>query len=286
MRIFICADMEGITGIVHRDQLLPGQHAWPAGRQLMTGDLNAAIRGAKREAPDATFVIGDGHAVMRNIVLEDIADAAEVVIGPADPVQKPLCQSTGLDDGFDLGFLVGHHSKAGTPGGLLSHTWMGAVVTNFELDGRVVGEISINAAIMASFGVPVGLVTGASELRDELRADLAPGPVFAETKRTLGFNAAVCPTPNVTAQRIEDAAAEAVRRFRAGALPLYETASPCRIVVETHRREMATKALRAPAAQRVDDRRFAVEGADAAEAAMHAWEALCRAVDEAPEWLR
>ena len=40
MKLFICADMEGATGIVHRDQLMPeGGAAYAAGCKLLTGDI-------------------------------------------------------------------------------------------------------------------------------------------------------------------------------------------------------------------------------------------------------
>ena len=47
MKLFICADMEGATGITHREQLLPeGKGEFERGRKLLTGDVNAAIEAA------------------------------------------------------------------------------------------------------------------------------------------------------------------------------------------------------------------------------------------------
>ena len=47
MKVFICADMEGATGIVHRDQLMPeGGAAYTAGCKLLTGDVVAVAKGA------------------------------------------------------------------------------------------------------------------------------------------------------------------------------------------------------------------------------------------------
>ena len=42
MNIFISADMEGVTGIVHGDQLMPSGKTYERGRKLMTADINAA----------------------------------------------------------------------------------------------------------------------------------------------------------------------------------------------------------------------------------------------------
>ena len=53
MRIFISADMEGVTGVVHRDQLMPEGKTYERARKMMTADVNAAITGALRVAPDS-----------------------------------------------------------------------------------------------------------------------------------------------------------------------------------------------------------------------------------------
>ena len=70
-----------------------------------------------------------------------------------------------------LALFVGFHSRAGTPQGLLSHTWAGAIVHEITVNGRVCGETALNAAICGAFGVPVGLVAGADDLIAEARAD-------------------------------------------------------------------------------------------------------------------
>ena len=50
MKLFIVADMEGATGIVHRDQLVPeGGEAYRSGCRLLTGDINAVVAGAVAE---------------------------------------------------------------------------------------------------------------------------------------------------------------------------------------------------------------------------------------------
>lgn len=46
MNILIAVDMEGITGVLHWDHVTPGHVDYPRYCRLMTGDVNAAIRGA------------------------------------------------------------------------------------------------------------------------------------------------------------------------------------------------------------------------------------------------
>ncbi len=46
MKILIAADMEGISGVVSWDQVMPGSADYPRFRKLMTDEVNAAVRGA------------------------------------------------------------------------------------------------------------------------------------------------------------------------------------------------------------------------------------------------
>jgi len=60
MKILIAADMEGITGVVHWDQVNPDHAEYSRFRKLMTGDVNAAIRGAFAGGA-TTVTVTDGH---------------------------------------------------------------------------------------------------------------------------------------------------------------------------------------------------------------------------------
>lgn len=286
MNVFICADMEGITGVVHREQLMPEGKQYAAACRWMTADINAAILGVLDEAPDATFLVNDGHAVMRNILLDELHERAELIVGPATWVNKPLCQTTGVDESFDLMLCVGHHTRSGTPHGLLSHTWSGRVVQDFWINGDVVGEIAINSATAGAFGVPCGLVTGTDRLMQEMEQTLPPNVVGVAVKKTLGPTAAICKPPAVTGRMIREGAAEAVRRLRDGALSPLVPQGPVTMEVETYRREMTEQALRAPHVERTGEARFKTEAPNAAIAAERMWHAVVRAHDEVAGFLK
>lgn len=295
MKIFIAVDMEGATGIVHHDQLMPGGAGYAAGRSLMTGDVNAAIRGALRADPDATFTVGDGHGVMRNIILEDLHERAELVIGPGKASNKPLVQLEGIDESYAMAFMIGYHSKAGTTNGLLAHTYIGSLVCNWRLNGRLVGEIEMNAAVLSSFGIPVALITGNSDLEPELR-DLNLPLEWVSTKHTLGATAAVCLPPSRTAGLIEEAAERAVQKSADKRLiwkprdshkrsEEARKVTECVIEVEMYRREQAERAASSQGIIVVNDRTISCTADTPAEAFKIIWRACTRALDEPPTWL-
>ena len=60
MKILVAADMEGISGVVHWDQVDSKHGEYNRFRKLMTADVNAAIRGAC-EAGATEVIVADGH---------------------------------------------------------------------------------------------------------------------------------------------------------------------------------------------------------------------------------
>lgn len=286
MKIFISADMEGVTGVVHRDQLMPEGKTYERARKLMTADVNAVITGTLREEPAAEFVVCDGHGVMRNLILEDLHEAAQLVIGPASPANKPLCQSQGCDETCDVAFFTGYHTRAGTENGLLSHTWVGSAITNIRINGEIVGETALNAAVVGHWDIPVALVSGGHELEAEARATIPEGFVFVGTKQTYGFTAALCLPPAKTHKLLNEGAAEAMRRVKEGKLKAYKPKLPVTISVEFHRREMAAKAAEVAGIEREDERTIAAKADTTKQAAELAWKAVCRAQEEDPSWLK
>ena len=284
MKVFIAVDMEGATGVAHREHLLPGGNDYEKARRWLTGDVNAAVEGAV--AAGATDVlVNDGHGNMRNVLIDDLHDAARLVVGPAQARNKPLVQVTGIEEGgFEAAMFVGFHSRAGTPGGLLSHTWVGMLVHEIRLQGKPAGETLLDAAIIGHFGVPLVLVTGADDVVREARADLGADLPAVEVKRALGPSACASRTPR-RAQSLIRAAAEKAVRERASRKP-WKTTSPIRMEVEFHRREMALRALDTGLGKPSGDCSVLYEAPDVPTAAAHVWRGLEEALREDGSFLK
>ncbi|MFI9227000.1 M55 family metallopeptidase [Streptomyces rimosus] len=154
MRIYISADMEGVTGLVDADDVQPGGRDYERGRLMMAEDVNAAVRGVV--AAGATdIVVNDAHGPMRNLLPEALHPAARLIRGRP----KQLGMLEGLTPGHDAVVCVGYHARAGTLG-VLSHSFMGHEIEDIWLDGRPVGEIGLAQATAAALGVPVMALTG------------------------------------------------------------------------------------------------------------------------------
>src|SRR6266542_1531997 len=205
MRIYISVDMEGIAGVVHEDQTNPVDPRCAAEyarfRKLMTGEANAAVEGAL--AAGATqFVVNDSHWDMRNLLPEELHEAAELLSGGP----KRLSMLEGIERGFDAALFIGYHARAGTPRAVLDHTIMDAV-RDVRLNGRSMGELGLNAALAGAYGVPVALVSGDRATAEEARALLGRGIETVIVKEAVSRHAARSVAPAAARQLVRDGVA-------------------------------------------------------------------------------
>jgi D-amino peptidase len=261
MKILIAADMEGITGVVHWDQV-DSQHAeYARFRKLMTGDVNAAVRGAY-EGGAGEVVVADGHGFHRNILVEELDPRARLNSGSA----SPLSMVQGIDSSISGAMFIGYHARAGSLNAILDHTWSSSTVDNVWLNGQLTGEIGWNAATCGHFCVPVILISGDQTACAEA-VDLLGEVETAIVKRATGRFAAECLPPEASQKLIQEAAARAVRRLDAGQAPQpLQVQKPVTLAVEWMASDMADRVAWLPGAQRVGARQVEIEAADVLEA--------------------
>jgi D-amino peptidase len=252
MKILIAADMEGITGVVHWDQVNPSHAEYQRFRRLMTGDVNAAIRGAFSGGADSVSVT-DGHNNSRNILIEELDTRG--VLNSGSPM--PLSMVHGVDQNVDAVFFVGYHGRIGAQNAILDHTWSDERVFNLWLNGRLFGESGLNGAVCGHFNAPVIMISGdqtvCAEAQDFFGADVETAVV----KKAIGRMAAECLPPAVTAKLIEDAAKRAMKKLAKKKAPQpLKMKAPITMVLEFVQSEMADKAMIMPGAKRLDDRKI------------------------------
>jgi D-amino peptidase len=200
--------MEGISGIVDNTMTSRTQPDYEKGRTLMVKDVNACIEGMLQGGP-AEITVCDGHGGMNNINPEDLHQAAVLVRGSP----KPLSQMSGLDATYDACIFIGYHSKKGTLGGVLSHTYSGASVESLHINGIESGETGMNAGIAGHYGVPLIMVAGDQQVAAEAKA-LNPDIECAIVKTAVGRRAAHCLHPEKARELIRETAAKAIKKHK------------------------------------------------------------------------
>ena len=246
MKIYISADMEGVSGVVHSNQTDSTHADYAASRKLMIGEVNAAIEGAFKGGAKEVLV-NDSHGGMRNLAIADMHPDAIVLSGSP----KPHSMMTAIDATFDNVFCTGYHARAGTSFANLDHTWNGPrVVQGVWLNGVEVGEIGLNAALAGHYGVPVTLFTGDQTACAQAKELLGDDLVVAVVKEATGRVSAKCLHPTKAQALIRDAAERAVKIKRAP----YVLQAPITLRIAFARSSQVEMCVLMPGAKRVAPR--------------------------------
>lgn len=257
MRVFISADMEGISGVIHPTQLSPTGADYPRGRRLQTGDVNAAVEGAL-EGGATEVAVNDSHWVQRNLLIEELHPRARLISGST----KSLGMVQGVE-GAGLACFIGYHAKYGTPYAVADHTWSASCLTDLRIEGESVGETGLNALLCGYFGVPVGMLSGDQALCAEAKA-LLPDARVAVVKQATGRWAAECLSLEESHGLIRECAASAVASAASFA-PLAPP-QPCTLEMDLMTTEMADRAEAVPTVTRDGGRTVCFEVEDILQA--------------------
>ncbi len=234
MDVYISADIEGITGLVSWSQCSRpdgGSFDFAFARRMMSHDVNAAVRGARR-AGAGRVLIKDSHGNSKNLLIDDLEPGVELVSGHGSRTDGMM---QGVDGSFGCAMLVGYHAMAGTLGGIMEHTITGGV-HRLWVNGIETGEMGLSAGVAGTCGVPATMVSSDAAGCAEASA-LIPGVETATTKEGYGRYMGRLLHPSETGPLIEAAAERAVRR--AGEIEAKRYAEPTTIRVEFNRAEEA-----------------------------------------------
>lgn len=206
MKLFISADIEGISGVATIQQLLTHTE-YQRFRALMTEEVNAAIRGAFNGGA-TEVVVADGHGNMSNILVEELDPRARLVSGN----NRVMCQLEGLDETFDGIIFIGHHGREGDSNAVISHTLAGICVTEMMINGKVIGETEMNAMVAGAFNVPPIFISGDDIYVDEVKETL-PHVESVVTKYAKNRLSAELIHPKVVQKNIEKTVEKTVRNI-------------------------------------------------------------------------
>ena len=208
LKVYISVDMEGITGVVHGEQVSSGTSEYAAARKWMAEDVNAAVEGAIA-AGAREIVVNDSHGSMRNIDPADLHPRAVLISGSP----KPLSMMEGIDASFDACLFIGYHARAGTADATLDHTISGAVVRAIRVNGIEMPELGLNAAIAGMFGVPVVLVSGDVAVCKQAKEILGNEVVTVPVKDAIGRQAGRLVPMAEARKAIKDRTTKALREL-------------------------------------------------------------------------
>ncbi|MBV8172140.1 MAG: M55 family metallopeptidase [Candidatus Eremiobacteraeota bacterium] len=255
--VFVSIDMEGCATLVHWDEVRPADGAeYRRARRIMTNEANAVIEGAFA-AGAAAVIVNDSHSAMRNLLLEEIDARAQVVSGRI----KRDYMLQGLTSDCSVAFFIGYHGAIGDAHAVMGHTYSPRVIYECRLNGDVVSELPINAAFAGHHGVPVALVSGDATTLAEARRVL-PWALAVETKRSVGYYAADCRSPELVRAELRQMSERALRDV--GAFAALRVETPLDMEIDTVKTIHADVACLIPGFERRGPRTIGYIASDAA----------------------
>lgn len=155
MKIYISADIEGISGIVHWDEATRWKPDYPPFNTEMQREVQAACEGANSSGAKEIW-IKDAHGVGRNLSLNDLPTNTKLIRSFSG---HPFCMMQEIDDTFDAVLMVGYHSYASSDENPLAHT-LDTDLSYIKINGEYASEFLINTYTASLVGVPVIFISG------------------------------------------------------------------------------------------------------------------------------
>lgn len=245
MKVLLIADMEGATGVVDSEQCHVGGSLYREARRFITSDVKAAADGAL-EGGAQEVIIQDMHGQGLNLIIEEFtSEKIKLSIGHPVKIYPPFH----MDKHYQGVLLIGYHALTGVKGGVLTHNYARSM-KSIHLNGVLVGEIGMEAAIAGYYGVPIIMVSGDLKAIEETRILIQD---FEEVVVKHGMNehSALCLSPQVTHKMIKEKAKRAVaniERFKP-----YHVSSPYAVKVEFFEKKSADKASKISGVKRINE---------------------------------
>ncbi|MHC1747753.1 MAG: M55 family metallopeptidase [Cellulosilyticaceae bacterium] len=210
MRIYISADIEGITGVSNwydtGDEIGNGG-AYEAAKLQMTREVAAVCRGLLSSGV-TEILIKDAHGSGKNLIHNLLPKEVKII---SQWSNHPYGMVEGLDATFDGVIFVGYHSDAKSNASPLAHTLCPRTIKSIKINGEEASEFLIYTYAAYMVGVPVIAVTGDGGLIRKVRS-------FNPTIQTLavqeGFGDAIVSIhPEVALERAEVIAKKALENI-------------------------------------------------------------------------
>jgi D-amino peptidase len=197
MKVFISADIEGVTGIAHWDEAEKSKADYAPYQEQMHREVIAACEGAMAAGADEIWV-KDAHDSGRNLVPQRMPQQVRLIRGWSG---HPFSMVQELDESFEAVIFIGYHSKAGANTNPLSHT-MSTNVTRVLVNGEPVSEFTLHANVAEMLGVPVVFISGDEGICSDAR-EYIPQIHSVSVNRGVG-NSAICIHPDIAVADIRE----------------------------------------------------------------------------------
>ncbi len=203
MKLYISADVEGVTGVTHFDETELHKQDSKVHLEQMTAEVAAACEGAL-EAGAKEIWVKDAHDTGRNVLASKLPREVRLIRGWSG---HPFMMLQELNETFHAVALIGYHARAGTSVSPLAHTLTGKIA-HVKLNGIFASEFLIHAYAASSLRVPTIFVSGDKGLCEEV-AQLNPHIGTVAVKEGVG-GSTVSIHPSLATEQIKQGVKKAL----------------------------------------------------------------------------
>jgi D-amino peptidase len=251
--VFMITDAEGVAGVCRQEQTDPKDSEM---RQLLTGEINAAVAGFFDGGATDVFV-WDGHDGSATLSALTIDPRAHLIMGR-------LPSTMLMERHFSAVAFVGQHARANTPGGVMAHSYSSLGIQNLIMNGKPVGEIETRTALAGWFNTPVIFLSGDKAAGEQLHA-IDPAAETAVVKEGIDNYACISLSAEAARRLVRERAAAAMAKL--DKIQPYQVKGPVTIEIEyTSRNALTPDAALKAGAEIIDARTIRFHGKDFLEA--------------------
>jgi D-amino peptidase len=252
-RVFVITDAEGVAGVCRQEQTDPKD---PELRQLLTGEINAAVQGFFDGGASEVFV-WDGHDGSETLSALKIEPRAKLVMGRIESTML-------MGRHYAAVAFIGQHPRADSRGGVMAHSYSSLGIQNLLMNGKPVGEVETRTALAGWFDTPVIFLSGDQIAAEQLRA-IVPDAETAVVKEGLDNYACISLSAEASRKLIREGAKNSMSKL--GQIKPYKLNGPVTFQIEyTSRHALRQGAGSGPGEEVVDARTIRFHGKDFLEA--------------------
>ncbi|HWB95525.1 MAG TPA: M55 family metallopeptidase [Bryobacteraceae bacterium] len=216
--IFMITDAEGVAGVCRQDQTDPKDSEM---RQLLTGEINAAVQGFLDGGADEV-IVWDGHDGSQTLSALTIHPRAKLIIGN-------LGLTMLMERGYGALAFVGQHAHANSRGGVMAHSYSSLGIQNMLMNGKPVGEIETRAALAGAFRVPTIFLSGDQAAAADLHA-IVPQAETVVVKEGLSNYTCISLSAEEARKQIRAGARSSMQKIQS--IPPYRLEGPVTFQIE------------------------------------------------------
>jgi len=206
-KVYISADIEGISDIVTGISTMRGGHDFGVARKRFANEINAVVR-ACFDFGCSDVTICEGHADMENLIIEDLDPRIRLISGS----MRNSLQMEGIEMGYDAYISFGHAGAGLNIDGVLNHCYNGRKIYNLRLNGQTMNtETVINATIAGHYGIPLIAVIGDSAVCREV-SEFIPNCEGIAVKEGISRHCAISYHPQACEKMIYDGVTKALEK--------------------------------------------------------------------------